>query len=523
MTSTRLGRAIVAALDAYGIEHVVLCPGSRSTPVALALAKRRSRFQIVRRTDERVAGFTALGLAKAAGIAAVVVTSGTAVGNLMPAVMEAYCSGVALLVITADRPATLLGTGSNQTTDQRGIFGTHVRADLHLTSSDDDPVAWIAALGRAIDCARGTRTRLPGPVHINAAFTPPLIPDDDTWPAVSPMDLSETTYDDRLACPSEATVVLAADASLLAGRAAQALAENARVPLLAEPSSNARFGPCSIGGYTRILGTELGQAIRRVIVVGHPTLSRPVTALLSRDDVEVIAVSDSAQISDIGHRVSQVVSRVDLAPSDGSFLDAWKRADRELTSAPGRNLEPDRSCEPSRADVIEPAELAAQVWTGTDQLVVGPSQMIRDLDALPITKTHPEICWANRGLAGIDGVVSTASGIALGSGKPTRVLVGDLTFLHDLGSLVYLTGEKTPDLHIVVADDDGGAIFAGLEVGTSSDLDEFFTMPHGRDLEAIASGFGWPVTSVDTPQQLRREIAQAICGIRVTIAHLARR
>ena len=179
MGSAGLGLALAEGLASAGITQVVVCPGSRSTPVALALARLagEGRVRLHTRTDERAGGFLALGLAKAGGAAAVLVTSGTAVGNLMPAVMEARASGVMLVVITADRPATLVGTGANQTTHQVGIFGRHVVGDLALAGSDDAPAAWSAQLSRLFAAGFGLRTREPGPVHINAAFTEPFVDD----------------------------------------------------------------------------------------------------------------------------------------------------------------------------------------------------------------------------------------------------------------------------------------------------------------------------------------------------------
>lgn len=514
MSSARLGLAIAQALAAAGITEVVICPGSRSTAITVALAAlaKRGRLRLHTRTDERVAGFLALGLARSRGAAAVVVTSGTAVGNLLPAVMEARLAHVPLAVVTADRPATLVGSGANQTTEQIGLFGRHVVADLHAASTDDDPTRWLAGLGRVLVAGLGLRTRDPGPVHINAALTEPFLDDRAQLPAparalrVSPSRPARAT---RL--PAEPlTVVLAGDAPPGTGHRARQLAEQAGLPLLAEPSSNARSGRCAIAGYRRLLDGPLGSSIQRVLIFGHPTLSRPVNRLLSRDDVELVVVSDQAGWPDPGGRVHLVCDDVDLPPGDADWLAQWRAADQALT------------CEVTGGQLITGPQLAAEVvHTAAGNLVLGSSNPIRDADLAPI-RADPPACWANRGLSGIDGVISTAAGIALGSGQPTTVLLGDLGFLHDLGALHVPAGQPIPDLRVVVADDNGGSIFRSLEVagrGESADdwFEALFAMPHHRDLASLAAGFGWPTRRVGGMAELGAALRSPVEGIDVLV------
>lgn len=509
MSSSRLGLAIAEALAATGIEEVVICPGSRSTAitVGLAMVAQHSRLRMHTRTDERVAGFLALGLARCRGAAAVVVTSGTALGNLLPAVMEARLARVPLAVISADRPATLVGSGANQTTEQIGLFGRHVVADLHLASTDDDPVRWLAGLGRVLTAGLGLRTRDPGPVHINAALTEPFLDHQTELPSpalqlqVSPSRPAPAT---RLS-PEPLTVVLAGDAPPVIGRRATQLAEQARLPLLAEPSSNARSGQCAIAGYRRLLDGPLGARIRRVLIFGHPTLSRPVTRLLARDDVELVVVSEHASWPDPGGRVRLVCDDVDLPPVPPDWLNQWRYADQRLSPAT------------AGGERITGAQLATAVVHHTaGNLVFGSSNPIRDADLAPIA-AEPPTCWANRGLSGIDGVISTAIGIGLGSGQPTTVLLGDLGFLHDLGALHIPAGQPVPDLRVVVADDDGGSIFRTLEVAGNQWFEGLFAMPHGRDLTPVAAGFGWPTRRVADPDALRAELRRPIDGIEVLV------
>ena len=510
MSSPRLGAVIAESLAEAGITEVVLCPGSRSTSIAMGLVSPAGagRLRLHTRTDERVAGFLALGLARATGAAAVVVTSGTALGNLMPSVMEARLSGVPLVLVTADRPATLVGSGANQTTEQVGIFGRHVVADLHLASTDDDPVRWRAGLGRVMAAARGLRTRDPGPVHVNAAFTEPFVGEADLPPAAPPLQVSAlrpaaVVVLDR----GPATVVIAGDAGVAVGRRAREFAEAARIPLFAEPSSNARSGDCAVAGYRLLLDTDLGSRIERVVLFGRPTLSRPITRLLSRADVELVVVSDRASWPDPGGRVSVVCDDVRLEPADERWLEAWRSADAPLPA--------DATDLP-----ISGPRLAAEVVASVQgNLVLGSSNPIRDADLAPI-RHDPPTCWANRGLSGIDGVISTAMGVALGTERPTTVLLGDLGFLHDVGALHVPASQPVPDLRVVVADDDGGGIFRTLEVADSAWFEPLFAMPHGRDLASIASGFGWPTHALDSLDEVRRQLLRPISGIEVLVVKI---
>lgn len=507
MNSPLLGRVIAEALVLAGVGEVVICPGSRSAAIAVGLAQAATDggLRLHTRSDERAGGFLALGLARSTGSAAIVVTSGTAVGNLMPAVMEARHAGVPLVVITADRPATLVGSGANQTTEQVGIFGDHVVDDLRLASTDAAPDAWFAGMARVIHSALGTRTRNPGPVHVNAALTEPFLADQVTFNRPAALHIAASEPAPATALPAgPQTIVLAGDASLGVGRRARQFAEQARLPLFAEPSSNARGGDCAIAGYRLLLDGELGAQIGRVVCFGHPTLSRPVTRLLGRADVEVVMVSDRSWWPDPAANVSMVCDDVTLEPQPEAWLDAWRAADRDLPA-------------PNPDGLISGVELAAAVVAhATGNLVLGSSNPVRDADLAPIGPANA-VCWANRGLSGIDGVIATATGIMLGTGEPTTVLLGDLGFLHDIGSLHIPTGQPVPDLRVVVADDDGGGIFRTLEVAGSDWFEPLFAMPHGRDLGAIASGFGWPTRTVTDRAELVERLSAPINGIEVLV------
>ncbi|UMG93836.1 thiamine pyrophosphate-binding protein [Nocardioides sp. TF02-7] len=292
-SATALADAVVARLVAAGVGHVVLAPGSRNAPLAYAVwgeVHGPGRLELHTRIDERTAGFLALGLTKVGARAAVVCTSGTAVANLHPAVLEAAHAGLPLVVLTADRPARLRGTGANQTTDQVGIFGRLVTTYDVAAPADLDGVPWDS----------------PGVLHVNVQLDLPLVPTSSpaSWssesgvvagpPSPRPPTRATTRPDSTnhearfdVLPQGPRTVVVAGDE---AGPPARVLAEAGGWPLLAEPTSGARTGHNALRCYRLLLGTDLGREVERVVVVGRPTISRPVTELLQRPDVEVLVV-----------------------------------------------------------------------------------------------------------------------------------------------------------------------------------------------------------------------------------------
>ncbi|WP_449650689.1 2-succinyl-5-enolpyruvyl-6-hydroxy-3-cyclohexene-1-carboxylic-acid synthase [Tessaracoccus sp.] len=516
MNSPLLGALIVDALAACGVTDVVLAPGSRNASLALALhdADARGAIRLHVRIDERVAGFTALGLAKGVGrVAAVVTTSGSAVGNLVPAAMEARAAGIGLLLVTADRPAEAIGTGANQTGEQVGTFGPAALATVRLSSTSGTVAAWGAAVQRAHVLAAGLRTRRPGPVHLNVEFSPPLVgPVPESGFRAAEIHGSDGVTVHEVA-DADATVVLVGDASWITGVEARALAELSGLPLLAEPSSNARTGSCAVAHYRLLLDSPLGQRIRRVVCFGHPTLSRPVVTLLSRPDVELIVVAEHAEWGDVSSRAAAVVDRVLLPEGDPVWLEQWLRADRRLAG--------------QRANAWDGHAVAAAVVSSVgpdDELFLGSSQIIRDADLAPINN-RPARVWANRGLAGIDGTLSTATGVALATGRPTTVLLGDLTLQHDLGALVAPTLEPCGDMRVVVVHDDGGAIFSSLEQGGSDyevAFERVFGTPQGVDLAAVATALGWRSTSVTDGAALTVALREPVRGRHLVVAHVSR-
>ena len=588
--SAVLARLAVEALVAAGVGHVVLCPGSRSAPLAYALAEPAGAGpapDLHVRHDERVAAFTALGVARGAELAgvagvtaAVVTTSGTAAANLHPAVLEAHHANVPLVVVTADRPAPLRGTWANQTSElQAGLFGDAVRARLDL--GDDvaaaDPAAARAALHDVLQAAwgRGPDDR-PGPVHLDLGFTDPLVPDDgaDDVPDDGAEDGADDVPDDGAAgaahdvpapaadpadpvrrwwnrtnrgetiAPGGRTVVVAGDG---AGWEARWLAEAGGWPLLAEPSSSARSGPNAIGPYRLLLELpDLGGAVERVVVLGRPTLSRPVARLIARDDVEVVLVSPYPGWPEPGRGARRIVGLTypdDLDPArtgwvrrgPDAWLERWLAAGAAAQTALDAVLD-DVAAGWSGGTSARPLgplvarEVAAAL--GPDEvLVAAASNPVRDLDlaARPfhvpvgdggVRGGEHERVLANRGLAGIDGTLSTATGAALARDGVVRVLIGDLGFLHDLNGLLAGPAERRPDLQVVVLDDDGGGIFSLLEHGERAGgsaaraavFDRVFGTPHGADLAALCRGCGVPCTDAADVGTLRALLAAPPAG-----------
>jgi 2-succinyl-5-enolpyruvyl-6-hydroxy-3-cyclohexene-1-carboxylate synthase len=531
--ATDFAVALLTEFARLGVRDVVLSPGSRSQALALAAAEFAARdiLTLHVRIDERVAGFTALGLAVESDAPVLVITtSGTAVANLHPAVLEAHHSGLPVIVLTADRPAELRGIGSNQTTQQAGIFGpalatTDVPAPTGAPGEDE----LAGSLARDAVAAGG-------PVHLNLAFREPLsaaVELDERAGAWSAPPAGAPLRTPAVLDVDDATVVIAGAG---AGEHAERAARELGAPLVAEVTSGARFGPHLVAAYRELLADgDFGGGVRRAVVFGHPTLSREVPALLQRPDVEAIVVRGSgAELYNPGHRVSRFVDAVSATGSADwrPWVGSWVTASRSLlereTTAP--DLETSRAANPAAqsayakailADAKTPVDrrmLVEAVWAATwphDRLVLAASRLIRDADKVVSGKKIR--VHANRGLAGIDGTIATATGIALAATRTpagrgvTRVLLGDLAFLHDVGALLTGDGETPPRLQVIVGNDGGGTIFDGLEVAASAPpkaFDRVMLTPQHVVLEPLAAAYGWDYRRATT----RSELEQALTG-----------
>jgi len=521
--STAQARVVVDELVRLGVSDAVLCPGSRNAPMAYALhaADAAGRLRLHVRIDERTGGFLALGLALGSGRPVpVVTTSGTAVANLHPAVLEAGYSGIPLLALTADRPPDLVGTGASQTIDQHGIFGTAVRrtATLAVAGSDvHEPGRWRSAVDRLVAAATGAAGGEPGPVHLNLPFAEPLVPEPGTacpagrsegapWTVVAPVAraVSPLPLDPALPTLVVAGGGSAPDPALLNG-----------TPVLAEPSSplwahGLRTGPW-------LLGTGALPRPDQVVVVGRPTLHRSVSRLLADPAVAVYAVADpdGLPFTDVAGTVRAVGSLPRLNPPSW-FVERWREADAAATEIVDRRLAPDaQAAETPRGLMV--ARALVEALPGGTRLVLGSSNPVRDV-ALAAAPRAGLSVLANRGVAGIDGTVSTAVGVALTHPGPTVALLGDLTLLHDTTGLLIGPDEPRPALTIVVLNDSGGGIFGLLEHGApehAAAFERVFGTPHRADLAAVAAGLGAAHTLLTELADLPEALAAEDKGLRI--------
>jgi 2-succinyl-5-enolpyruvyl-6-hydroxy-3-cyclohexene-1-carboxylate synthase len=523
--ATACARVIIEEMIARGVRDVVLAPGSRSAPLAYECfeADRIGLLRLHVRVDERTAAFLALGLAKGSGApAAVLTTSGTATANLHPAVLEAWHAHVPLIVITASRPRALVNTGSNQTADQDQLFGRHVRAYAGLSDEVLDHRTWRFEMTRIMTAATGLRSRMPGPVQLNVEFSEPLLPAESAWPPPAPelvITASQNPAEPRALPDGAQTLIIAGDCPPETGAAIAELAEQVQVPLMAEPSSNARRGEAALSTYRLLLSSTLAEEIERVVVFGRPTLSRPVSRLLARDDLDLVVVSAYADWIDPGRAASLVTDAVRLPLGDRDWFEVWRNADRTVRE----RLDALLGTQPY---FTGPA-LAATVWSSLgadDVLFAGSSSPVRDLDLAPIKPASP-LVYANRGLSGIDGNVSTAAGIALALDRPTHALLGDLTTLHDATGLIIGSSEPRPDLRLVVANDDGGSLFATLEQGEPAHMGAFerlFGTPQGVHFEALAAAAGIGYRQAETADELAEILAEPPAGVALVEAVIDR-
>ncbi|WP_026425798.1 2-succinyl-5-enolpyruvyl-6-hydroxy-3-cyclohexene-1-carboxylic-acid synthase [Actinokineospora inagensis] len=538
--STAMATVVVDELVRNGVRDVVLCPGSRNAPLAIALyeAATRGVVGLHVRVDERSAGYLALGLARASGRpAAVVCTSGTAVANLHPSVLEAHHSGVGLLLITADRPPELHGTGANQTIDQRGIFGSSaVAVDFPVAERR----AGLNPVWRGLVCRGVARAETGRPVQVNIPFREPLVPTfGDEWPDKldgRPGGLRWTTSSvarsvpgNRVDFPLPArTLMVVGSGDPARATSAAGVAAKAGWPVVAEPVGAAaaiaggahvlRCGPL-------LLGTgALPESLRpeAVVVVGRPTLSRGVRGLMDR--VPVYGIGDHPQWTDPQYVATHVRGWLDqddlvhVAGHDQHWLAAWQDAEDAAVAAVATLL--DDEPWPSGPHIAQ--DVVAALPPGAT-LFLGSSNPVRDVDLFAAHRANVTV-HANRGVAGIDGNLSTAAGIALGGGAPTYALVGDLTFLHDANGLLIGPGEPRPDLTIVVLNDNGGGIFSLLEQGAAehrASFERVFGTPHNVDIATLSRAHGVPHTPATTRAELKQALAPAP-GLRVVEIHTTR-
>lgn len=497
-----------------GVREIVVAPGARSGPLAQALHQTASKFgqRLHTHFDERAAGFLALGLAKISRRpAAVVCTSGSAIANLHPAVLEARHSHVPMVVLTADRPPELRDTGTSQTTDQIKVYGSAVLlfaevGTLYAGPDKSSPHPSANNYWRSLIC-RAVASAARGPVHLNVPLREPLTfepsadamsdfagrPDGKAWVDITTHHAPVASHS-RIEVPARSKGVVIVGDDAAEAQAAVAFAKSAGWPLLAEPQSNARLRPNTITAYRYLLGhpgTRRQLMPEIVISVGRPGVAREVLALLY-DVAEHIVVDPHPEWADPTRTAHRLASELPIPTGPAahpSWLRSWKDADTVARTALDGFLDASGFNEPRlMRDVLKHIPDGALCF-------IGSSMPIRDAEVtMPSRPGVRMIC--NRGLAGIDGAVSTAIGAALsyqasGGGKAYAVM-GDLTFLHDSTGLMGCAHNEYPDLTIVVSNNRGGGIFS--LVGHTADavgFDDLFAATHRVDLGGLAVAAGW--------------------------------
>lgn len=514
--------AFVDRLVARGMEHACVSPGSRSTPLALALS-RHPGVRVHVHLDERASAFFALGIAKASGRpVAVACTSGTAAAEFLPAVVEASMSRVPLVLLTADRPRELHGVGANQTIDQSGLYGRHVKGfvETPVPGEDPDPSTWRRLADAVI---REAVASPPGPMHVDLPFREPLVPTSFEFPETEGDEGLVPEVEQEEEEPPGLDGLLAAIRSadrgvILAGslreppRPLSALAERLRWPLLAEPTSGLR-GPGALAAGQFLLANEdfaSAHVPDLVLQVGAAPTSRAGLAFVR--EARALWILDPDDLVGDPNRVAagRVVARPDrLEPmlgerasrGDETWMRQWREADARAAAAVAATIE--GWDEPFEGRIAR--EVAGSAPEGST-LVVGSSMPVRDLDAYMEDRAGLRVL-ANRGASGIDGFVSTAFGVSA-TGTPTTTLLGDLTLLHDVGSLLWAAGRGLEALFVVV-NNDGGVIFSFLDQRELPEFEELFRTPHGLDLGAICTAARARHTLVDRAGDLVPAIGRA--------------
>ena len=511
---------IAQSLAAHGVKDVVVCPGSRSTPLALAVA-RHPALRVWMHLDERSAGFFALGIARARHRpAAVLCTSGTAVANLLPAVVEAHLARVPLLLLTADRPPELRDNGAPQTIDQIGIFGRNVRWSVDLPVPQMTLLPFLrATLGRAIGL---TQSAPAGPVHLNLPFREPLVPDRSlmaTLLAQTPSSVQVTPARRMLGGAELATlasslieyrrglIIAGPDCPADLGPLLTILAHRLRFPVLADPLSGVRYGPHTddyiLGAYDAFLRDErfvTHYAPEVVLRFGAMPTSKPLLLYLQHHPQARQLVIDGGA----GWREPTSLAREHLQVDEHWFclaladalassqregptlwLRAWQTAEQTArTTIQAHLLAQETISEPGLF-----ARLGTWLPNGTT-LFVGNSMPVRDCDTFLAPRSTPLYVIGNRGANGIDGLVSTALGLAAGDATPLVMALGDLSLIHDTNGLIAARLHRL-NATILLINNDGGGIFSFLPQASETDQFELlFGTPHGTDFAPLAALYG---------------------------------
>jgi 2-succinyl-5-enolpyruvyl-6-hydroxy-3-cyclohexene-1-carboxylate synthase len=544
-------RLIVEELVRGGVNHFFLAPGSRSTPLVLALAAHPDARRIVH-FDERATAFAAVGFARGSGRAAAwVTTSGSAVANGLPALVEASADDIPLICLTADRPPELRDTGANQTIDQVGIFGKYVRwqVDLPVPTESISPRFVLSTVSHAIARMQS------GPVHLNCMFREPLVsfgPD-----AALPDEIASwqgdakpyTTYSPGVAVPNEEELREVADeltgarrGIVVIGRSTRAQAQSAITlgrtlgwPIFSDIMSNARLLPEDavgvVGSYDLALLDESVAASPpdAVLWVGGRFVSKRLGQFLARHCPRTFVGLRAGQSrldpdhvlrrllsGDIVRTCRSLEGHVSGDNSDGDWLETWLRYDSVTASAVHQLAN----------EIAELSEPGAAYAIGSmipdgHGLFLGSSMPVRDADMHIVTREADVLIASSRGASGIDGTLATAAGFARGIESPVTALLGDLTFLHDLNSLALVASSDHPII-VVVLNNDGGGIFSFLPVARRQDVFEpYFGTPHGLRFDHAAAMFGLDHYRPENAAGFHQAYGEALAGGRSAVIEVA--
>lgn len=547
-------QAIVSTLAQGGVRYCCVCPGARSTSLALC-SWLDARIRVTVHHDERAAGFFALGLAlRIRNPVAVITTSGTAAAELYPAAVEAFQSQVPLVLLTADRPAYLRGTGSNQTIRQAGLFGPYVQYSVDVPPLvAASPEREQPGLRRKVlDALRACQGRVPGPVHLNLQCEKPFAPPEASAPAVNapetaalPVPAPPRLTPRRLAQVQEAFAharrgLIIAGPNRYGPALTAALTELARawgMPLLADPLSGCRFQgagaeDCLVTHYEALLQTQALDDLRPDLIFRLGAL--PVsTALIAywQERLRVrgahVYVNPAGRIHDETGAVTlyaaadpvwlcrELIPRAPRPAADRAWLEAWASRERRARAAAARFM--------AQGDAWD-GGYAAAVVAGMPEgsaLFAGNSLPIRLLDLTGNPAARAFTVYGNRGASGIDGVLSAALGVAYRRASPVVLLIGDLSLLHDLGGLAAVRLQEISNIVIVVLNNNGGGIFERLPAAAlGAAFEPLFIAPHGLTFARFARGFGLQYARADSPAALRRRLASALAARRAALVEV---
>lgn len=544
---TRFVGGFVDELVRSGVRHVCLAPGSRSTPLAL-LMRRHSGLRVWTHLDERSAAFFALGMAKSLREpVAMLSTSGTAAVNFAPAIVEAFFARVPLIALTADRPPELRDVGANQTIDQVRLYGSHVKWSIDMMLPETSPEA--LAYARAVGCRAPAiaRADAAGPVHINFPFREPLIPGDspvverngaNADEQVPSIRMEETPRGPEAASLAPLAIELEGTERglIVCGpqddpgfpEAVARLANDLGISVLADPLSQVRcgphYGPLIIDAYDAFLrDEEVARSLAPQIVLrfGATPTSKALLLYLQRHagSRQVLIDSgdgwrDPALTADQQMRsdprlfceaLSEALQSPTRKPETSPWTTRWQDVNQNARAAMAHRLEEEDRC--SEPGVF--GELVSLLTAGAT-LFAGNSMPVRDLDTFFGGSTRPIRFLANRGASGIDGVVSSALGASAVSIEPLVLVIGDLSFYHDMNGLL---AAKRHDLNatIVLLNNDGGGIFSFLPQGEQSEhFEELFGTPHGLDFRHAAEMYGLTYCRVEGSDQFRAAVHDSI-------------